>query len=139
MNRKAEGIMNLIAIQMAKLRGDLDGLGGLGKSLEELTLDWADFLSIDEWGAARELAERAQEHRIECLRALGFLPKFVPSSIPSKAMAGIGPLKEEEKPPVVRRAARPPGTRKGVVSKKAGKAPADAATGRQAKESGGES
>jgi hypothetical protein len=132
MNRKAEGIANLIAITTAKVRGDLEALGALGKSLEALTLDGGDFMSIEEWGAHRELAERAQEHRIECLRALGFLAPFVPSATPSKAFAGIQPRQEEEKPAVVKRRARPVGTQKRVVSK-AGRGSTDRVVARQAR------
>ena len=141
MNRKAEGIMNLIAIQMAKLRGDLDGLGGLGKSLEALTFDDYTLLGLDDWGLCKEVAERIEGQHILARRALGFSPPFVPGDISkSKAFAGITPRQEDGKAAAsaggklsaARRAARPPGTRKGAVSGY-GRASADAALPRHAK------
>ena len=130
--------MNLVGIQMARLRSDLDALGGLGKSLEALTFDDYTLLDLDDWGLCKEVAERIEGQHILARRALGFSPPFVPSGIPSKAMAGIQPRADPVKAAAsaggklsaVRRAARPVGTTKGVVPGH-GKGSPDAVAARQ--------
>ena len=76
MNRKFEGISNLVAVLRARIRGDLEALGAHGKSLEALSREAYDEMTIEEWAHCKEIADRAQVESIEGLSALGFKPAF---------------------------------------------------------------
>jgi hypothetical protein len=134
MNRKAESISSMMDVQLAKARGDFSAADSLAKSLEAVTDNEYDTMEIVEWGRYRDQAQRVRSQFHEFRRAIGELPP--PRSIEelrkSKAFAGVGLRPAEEKPPAVKRRARPVGTTKGVVSK-AGRGSPDAATAHHAK------
>ncbi len=125
MNRKAEGVGNLIAITRARLKADLEALGSLGKSLETLTLNEYETMELPEWGHAEEEARGAQEDSIACLRILGALPPFTPRA---GGLGITGVTKREAPQPSPATA----GERKRVASG-GGKPPADAATAHRAR------
>jgi hypothetical protein len=105
MNRKAEGITNLIAVTTARICADLEALGSLGKTLENLTLEEHDLMTLDEWGQHKETAEKAQDRRAEGLRVLGLIPRYVPHPSASFA-AGVakapGPRPKQRRPNAIR-------------------------------------
>ena len=93
MNRKAEGIGNLVAITRARIRGDLEALGAHGKSLEALTREEFGTMTLEAWNAAKELGERAQEESTTCLRTMGFTPSLDPGDASGSRVLTGGAVK----------------------------------------------
>ncbi len=87
MNRKAEGIVNIIAVTRARVRADMEALGSLADSLERITVEEYDSMAIEEWGQHKALAEKVQAERSAYLRGIGAVPPLPPAH-DSKALLG---------------------------------------------------